>query len=84
MKKYIYLAINGLSLSNLKIKFASSNFKEFTKWLESQEKDYSFVELEAWKVEEGNELNKNNTIYIGDAAEVLRIQRENKRMKHTK
>lgn len=81
VKKYIYLVINGLSLSNLKTKFVTSNFKSLINWLDKQKKESHFVELEVWKVEDGVELNKYNMIYVGDAEVFLKIIKKNKQIK---
>ena len=84
MKKYIYLAKNGLSLSSLQLKYVTTNWKDFLNWLKGQKKYDNFVELEIWKIEEGKDLNSNNMIYIGDGNEVLDIDNRNKKLKNKK
>ena len=83
-KKYIYLAVNGLALSALKTKYATTNFKDFINWFKSQKNKDHFVELEAWKVEEGVDLNQNNMTYIGDADQLLKREIKNKQVKSKK
>lgn len=84
MKKYIYLAINNLSLSTLKTKYVTTNFKEFISWLRKQENKKDFIELEAWKVENGADLNHNNMVYIGHAEQVLKTHKKNNQIKSNK